>query len=215
MDGKEDTPNSWGSNSVRHSLSSWYCSQSFMQGSGIQGTSPSLCLWFFRSHWNIRFLHPQAPSSVHPPSLGLSPTQYLQRSVEDIGFHGPGVMDGYEAMCGLWEPNPSPQQKQALLTAEPSLQFPQQVFPLLPQQDIFLSSALACLQALVTTAMTSSVNFLENPWRTPVKLSCKEIELGTTAAAWIFQHSSQKQKRQIPSHSRKFLLSQISSRTNS
>lgn len=197
-----------------------------MQRSGIQGTDCPIPLSMVLQK-PLKHQVPAPPGSFlsSPPSLGLSPTQYLQRSVEDIGFHGPGVMDGCEAVCGLWEPNPSPQQKQALLTAEPSLQFPQQVFPLPPQPDIFLSSALACPQALVTTAMTSSamtssamtssVNFLENPWRTPVRWSCKEIKLGTTATAWIFQHSSQKQKRQIPSHSRKFLLSQISSRTNS
>ena len=43
-----------------------------------------------------------------------------QKSREDVGSLVTGVTDGYKPLCGVWKPNPGPQQQQKVgLTAEP------------------------------------------------------------------------------------------------
>lgn len=45
---------------------------------------------------------------------------YLWRSEKGVGSLGPGVINGHETPCWCWALNPSPLQKQVLLTTEPS-----------------------------------------------------------------------------------------------
>ena len=92
------------------------------------------------------------------------------------GIPDTGVRDGCEPPCGFWELNLGPlKEQQVLLTAEPSLQLPCQVFSGVPGVTSYMLGKYSLLGYMyITVELQKLITWVLNFQILSINANCKE-----------------------------------------